>query len=153
LLFDTIRAVGEVPDGSAGGTPELILHIRESESAARQDAETRPTRVGSSQHSKHGVCSERVLLTTDIERLVCQEGLGFVATVRPDGSPAVSPTGTLSGLDEDHLAFANLASPHTVANLRRDPRLEVNVVDQSAVRAIVSSAPELYLQTAPTTSG
>jgi hypothetical protein len=70
-----------------------------------------------------------VLLTTDIQRLVRQEGLGFVATVRPDGSPALSPKGTLSVVDEEHLAFVNLASPHTVANLRRDPRLEVNVVD------------------------
>jgi uncharacterized protein len=39
------------------------------------------------------------------------------------------PKGTLSVVDEEHLAFVHLASPHTVANLRRDPRLEVNVVD------------------------
>ena len=70
-----------------------------------------------------------MLLTAEIRRLVRQEGLGFVATVRPDGSPALSPKGTLSVVDERHLAFVNLASPHTVANLRRDPRLEVNVVD------------------------
>lgn len=68
-------------------------------------------------------------MTAEIWRLVRQEGLGFVATVRPDGSPALSPKGTLSVVDEQHLAFVNLASPHTVANLRRDPRLEVNVVD------------------------
>ncbi|MGH3959486.1 MAG: pyridoxamine 5'-phosphate oxidase family protein [Mycobacterium sp.] len=68
-------------------------------------------------------------MTTDIQRLVRQEGLGFVATVRPDGSPALSPKGTLSVVDEEHLAFVHLASPHTVANLLHDPRLEVNVVD------------------------
>jgi hypothetical protein len=70
-----------------------------------------------------------VLLTAEIQRLVRREGLGFVATVRPDGSPALSPKGTLSVVDAQHLAFVNLASPHTVANLRLDPRLEVNVVD------------------------
>lgn len=75
------------------------------------------------------MCTGRVLLTAEIQRLVRQEGLGFVATVRPDGSPALSPKGTLSVVDDEHLAFLNLASPHTVANLRRDPRLEVNVVD------------------------
>lgn len=75
------------------------------------------------------MCTGRVLLTADIQRLVRQEGLGFVATVRPDGSPALSPKGTLSVVDEEHLAFVHLASPHTVANLRCDPRLEVNVVD------------------------
>jgi hypothetical protein len=75
------------------------------------------------------MCTGRVLLTAEIQRLVREEGLGFVATVRPDGSPALSPKGTLSVVDEEHLAFVNLASPHTVANLRRDPRLEVNVID------------------------
>jgi predicted pyridoxine 5'-phosphate oxidase superfamily flavin-nucleotide-binding protein len=32
--------------------------------------------------------------------------------------------------DDDHLVFADLRSPGTVANLRSNPSIEVNVVDQ-----------------------
>jgi uncharacterized protein len=31
--------------------------------------------------------------------------------------------------DDTHLVFADIRSPRTVANLRRDPRCEINVVD------------------------
>ena len=62
-------------------------------------------------------------------QLVEQQKLGFVASVCQDGSPNVSPKGTVSVWDEDHLIFADLDSPGTVANLGRDPRVEVNVVD------------------------
>ena len=31
--------------------------------------------------------------------------------------------------DDDHLVFANIRSPGTVANLRQNPNVEVNVVD------------------------
>jgi hypothetical protein len=31
--------------------------------------------------------------------------------------------------DDDHLLFSNIASPRTVANLRLDPRIEINCVD------------------------
>ncbi|MGH9096861.1 MAG: pyridoxamine 5'-phosphate oxidase family protein, partial [Acidimicrobiales bacterium] len=38
-----------------------------------------------------------------MQRLVQEQGLGFVATVRPDGTPALSPKGTTSVWDDDHL--------------------------------------------------
>jgi hypothetical protein len=31
--------------------------------------------------------------------------------------------------DDEHLLFANIASPRTIANLRRDPRIEINCID------------------------
>jgi hypothetical protein len=34
--------------------------------------------------------------------------------------------------DDDHLVFANIRSPGTMANLRHNPRVEVNVVDPFA---------------------
>jgi len=55
--------------------------------------------------------------------------LGFVATVCPDGTPNVSPKGTVSILDDEHLIFADIRSPGTVSNLRTNPNIEVNVVD------------------------
>ncbi len=68
-------------------------------------------------------------MTDDMKRLVREQRLGFVATVRPDGSPAVSPKGTTSVWDDEHLVFLHLHSPGTVANLLADERIEVNVVD------------------------
>ena len=64
-----------------------------------------------------------------MRRLVDAE-LGFVATVCPDGSPNVSPKGTIAVWDDDRLVFADLRSPGTVENLRTNPGIEVNVVDQ-----------------------
>jgi predicted pyridoxine 5'-phosphate oxidase superfamily flavin-nucleotide-binding protein len=68
-------------------------------------------------------------MTDDMKRLVREQRLGFVATVRPDGGPAVSPKGTTSVWDDEHLVFLHLHSPGTVANLLADERIEVNVVD------------------------
>jgi uncharacterized protein len=70
-----------------------------------------------------------IRLSEDMKRMVREQGLGFVATVRPDGTPAVSPKGTTSVWDDEHLVFLHLNSPHTVANLRASPHVEVNVVD------------------------
>ncbi|MCG8588661.1 MAG: DNA-processing protein DprA, partial [Proteobacteria bacterium] len=58
----------------------------------------------------------------------------FVATVNDDGSPNLSPKSSLRVHDDRHLLFANIASPGTVANLRRDPRIEINCVDVFARR-------------------
>jgi uncharacterized protein len=69
------------------------------------------------------------VLTEPMQALVRQQRLGFVATVSPDGSPNVSPKGSLAVWDESHLIFADVDSPHTVRNLKTNPRTEVNVVD------------------------
>jgi|SRR5690349_4293676 len=64
-----------------------------------------------------------------MKRVVEEQRLGFVATVRPDGTPNLSPKGTTAVWDDDHLVFANIRSPGTLANLRQNPNVEVNVVD------------------------
>lgn len=69
------------------------------------------------------------IITDDMRSIVASAKLGFVATTCADGAPNLSPKGTIRVYDDDHLVFLNQASPNTVANLRRDPRLEVNVVD------------------------
>ena len=68
-------------------------------------------------------------LTDEMKRVVEQQRLGFVATVCADGTPNLSPKGTVCVLDDDHLMFADIRSPGTVANLRKNPNIEVNVVD------------------------
>ncbi|MDJ0824038.1 MAG: pyridoxamine 5'-phosphate oxidase family protein [Rhodobacter sp.] len=56
--------------------------------------------------------------------------LGFVATVTPGGRPNVSPKGTFLVVDDETIAFGEIRSPQTVANLTVNPELEVNFVDQ-----------------------
>ena len=69
------------------------------------------------------------ILTDDMKRVVRQQRLAFVATVCADHTPNLSPKGTIAVWDDDHLVFANIRSPGTVANLRRNPAIEINVVD------------------------
>ena len=69
------------------------------------------------------------ILTEDMKRVVNEQRLGFVATVCPDGTPNLSPKGTTAVWDDDHIVFADIRSPATVANLRRNPSTEINVVD------------------------
>ncbi len=66
----------------------------------------------------------------DMCRVVGEQRLGYVATVCPDGTPNLSPKGTLAVWDDDHLVFADLHSPQTVANIEAgNGYVEVNVVD------------------------
>jgi predicted pyridoxine 5'-phosphate oxidase superfamily flavin-nucleotide-binding protein len=93
------------------------------------------------------------ILTEEMQRLVRRIRLGYVATVCPDGTPNLSPKGTTTVWDEDHLVFADLRSPNTVANLRHNPMVEINVVDpilrkgyRFKGRAQVFSEGDLYEQ-------
>ena len=69
------------------------------------------------------------MLTEDMKRVVREQRLGFYATVCADGSPNLSPKGTTFVWDDDHLFFADIRSPQTVANIRAGSLVEVNVVD------------------------
>src|SRR5947208_9355522 len=68
------------------------------------------------------------ILTEDMRQVV-EAQLGFIATVCPDGTPNLSLKGTTAVWDDDHLVFANIRSPGTLANLRQNAAVEVNVVD------------------------
>ena len=69
------------------------------------------------------------VLTDDMKRVVEEQRLGYIATVCPDGSPNLSPKATMRVWDDDHLVFADIASPGTVANIRQNPAVEINIVD------------------------
>jgi uncharacterized protein len=85
-------------------------------------APVRPTGAG-------GATVAAVELSHDMQRVVREQSLGFVATVTPDGRPNLSPKGTTTVFDAQHLMFADVSSPGTVANLAQNPNIEVNVVD------------------------
>ena len=69
------------------------------------------------------------MLTEDMQRVIREQRLGYVATVCPDGTPNLSPKGTTTVWDDDHLVFADIRSPRTIANLKQNPAVEINVVD------------------------
>jgi len=70
-----------------------------------------------------------VIITEKIKNFVNFQKLGYVATVSADNTPNLSPKGTIIMLDESYLAFADIHSPQTVENLKRNPAIEINVVD------------------------
>ncbi len=69
------------------------------------------------------------ILTREIKEFVTNQKLGFAATVCPDGSPNLSPKGTTSVWDDNHLVFADIHSPQTIENLVGNPSIEINIVD------------------------
>ena len=69
------------------------------------------------------------MLSTKMRALIEENTLGLVATVTPDGRPAVSPKATTVVVDERRLAFSNLRSPNTVRNIRANPAVELNFID------------------------
>ena len=68
-------------------------------------------------------------LTADMQRIVNEQKLGFVATVNADGTPNLSPKATFVVIDDEHLAFGDLRSPNTARNLADRAGIEVNFVD------------------------
>jgi len=67
-------------------------------------------------------------IIADMESIIKQAILSFVATVNEDGTPNLSPKASLMVMD-GVLYFADIASPRTILNLRRNPAVEINVVD------------------------
>lgn len=69
------------------------------------------------------------MITQDMWALVDRQRLGFVATVNADGTPNLSPKGTVVVWDDNHLLWVDIRSPRTMRNLRERPATEINVVD------------------------
>lgn len=67
-------------------------------------------------------------ITTDMQAIIRQAMLSFVATVNADGTPNLSPKASLT-IRNGILYFADIASPRTIENLKRNPAVEINVVD------------------------
>lgn len=67
-------------------------------------------------------------ITTAISNLLSQQKLGYVSTICPDNTPNLSPKGTIIPWDDD-LVFADIKSPQTITNLKKNPNVEINVVD------------------------
>jgi hypothetical protein len=56
--------------------------------------------------------------------------MAWVATASPDGTPNVTPKGSVQVLDDEHLIFADLFSLKTSDNLQKNPKVAVTVIDE-----------------------
>ena len=70
-----------------------------------------------------------ITISEEIKNFVNSQKLGYVATVSKDGTPNLSPKGTIVVMNESTLAFADIRSPQTIQNLQDNPSVEINVVD------------------------
>ena len=91
----------------------------------------------------------KVRLTDDMKRVLNEQRLGFVASVCPDGTPNLSPKGTTTVWDDEHIIFANICSPGTIANIQQRPVVEINVVDPVARKGYRFKGPATVYQEGP----
>ncbi len=75
-------------------------------------------------------------LTETMKRLIENYNAGAVGTTNEDGTPAVSPKATFVVIDDGCIAFGNIRSPGTIANIRSRPDVEVNFIDVLTRRAV-----------------
>jgi len=76
------------------------------------------------------------MLNGQMKTLIRSFSAGSVATVTPDGLPRVSPKATFVILDDQTLAFGNIRSPGTLANLCANPAVEICFTDILHRRAL-----------------
>ena len=70
-----------------------------------------------------------ISIPKDIKNFVNFQKLGYDATISNDGTPNLSPKGTIVVIDESTMVFADIRSPQTMQNLQENPSIEINVVD------------------------
>ena len=56
----------------------------------------------------------------------------FVATASKTGKPNVSAKGSLRILDDEHVIFADVSSPRTLANIKENPQVAVICLDTAS---------------------
>jgi hypothetical protein len=75
-------------------------------------------------------------LSAEMKQIIRHYSVGAVATVNDQGKPAVSPKATFVIVDDSCIAFGNIRSPGTRANLIKRPSIEVNFIDLLARLAV-----------------
>lgn len=69
------------------------------------------------------------VLSNEMQQIIQEQKIGYVATVSADGTPNLSPKGTFLVLDDDHIMFGEIRSPNTMSNIQVQPIVEINFVD------------------------
>ena len=75
-----------------------------------------------------------VKLSEEVKTMIAEIRPGIIATASKDGKPNVSAKGSFRVLDDDHVLFADINSPRTIANLRENPYVSVLVIHPKTLR-------------------
>ena len=67
-------------------------------------------------------------LSQEVKAAIAEIRPAMIATASRDGKPNVSAKGSFRVLDDDHVVFADINSPRTIANLRENPYVSILVV-------------------------
>ena len=70
-------------------------------------------------------------LNEEAKRIIAEFGPALIATASKSGKPNVSPKGSFRVLDDEHVIFANIASPRTMANIKENPQLTAIIFERS----------------------
>jgi predicted pyridoxine 5'-phosphate oxidase superfamily flavin-nucleotide-binding protein len=71
-------------------------------------------------------------LTEEAKRAIGTIHPSLVATASKTGKPNVSAKGSLRILDDEHVVFADVSSPRTIANIKENPQVAIICLDASA---------------------
>ncbi len=70
-------------------------------------------------------------ISEEAKKMIGEVHPALIATASKGGKPNVSLKGSFRVLDDEHVIFADIASPRTMANLRENPQLAAMVFDPS----------------------
>ena len=70
-------------------------------------------------------------LTDQAKKAIGEIRPALVATASGTGKPNVSAKGSLRVLDDKHVAFADIASPRTVVNIKENPQVAIICLEAS----------------------
>jgi len=73
-------------------------------------------------------------LSEKVKETIAEIRPGIIATASKDGKPNVSAKGSFRVLDDDHVVFADISSPRTIANLKENPQVSVLVIHPKSMR-------------------
>ncbi len=75
---------------------------------------------------------EMAKLTEEAKKALGELHPALVATAGKSGKPNVSAKGSLQVLDDEHIIFADVNSPRTVANIKENPQVAVICLDAAS---------------------
>lgn len=68
-------------------------------------------------------------MSEEVKKSVTECKPGLIATSSKTGKPNVSAKGSFCVIDDEHVAFAEIKSPKTLANLRENPQVAIICLD------------------------
>ncbi len=76
------------------------------------------------------------VLSVEAKDLIANIHPGLIATADKTGMPNVSAKGSLRVLDDEHVMFADVNSPRTIANLKENPVAAIIVLDAATRKGV-----------------